>query len=242
MATPATNVARPAQFDRATQHRRSMIAKINIARQQLHMVEDDYRQLLFNATGRTSLRDCSDGQLANMITALKGKGFQPLPTAGPRVGRGKHAAGHPVARKARALWLSLHQLGVVRNPAEEALEEFAKRQLKCETFKWARQSEGFRVIEALKSMGQRAGWMQHNPVTQKPCSVTELQAGLCQAILAKLKVAGVVPQPWSLNDAAFRLCGIELGKHGPVTADQYQRLAGGLGAKLWEARPEGEGQ
>ncbi|MFX8708345.1 regulatory protein GemA, partial [Acinetobacter baumannii] len=69
---------------------------------------------------------------------------------------------HPMARKARALWISLHKLGVVHNPSEQALEAFAKRQLGCEKLVWARQSDAYRLIEALKSMAERAGWRQHN--------------------------------------------------------------------------------
>lgn len=239
MATPATNPARarPAQFDRATQHTRALYAKINIGRQQLHMVDDDYRALLFATTGKTSLKDCSTFELEKMLKALQGKGFKPLPKPG-----NKAAATHPVARKARALWISLHQLGEVDNLSEEALEAFAKRQLGCERFQWARQSEGYRVIEALKSWARRAGWPQHDPISQKPLSPLLLQSGLCQALLAKLQAIGAVPADWSLNDAAFRLCGIELGKDGPVTADQYHTLAGGLGAKLRLARPQGAGQ
>jgi len=245
MASPATNPARavPARFDRATQHTRGLYAKINIARQQLHMVEDDYRALLFQTTGRTSLKDCDTGRLEAMVRALQSKGFKPLPPASAGAGSARHkAATHPVARKARALWISLHQLGEVDNPSEEALEAFAKRQLGCERFAWARQSEGYRVIEALKSWARRAGWPQHDPISQKPLTPLLLQSALCQAILAKLQAIGEVPGDWSLNQAAFRLCGIELGRDGPVTAEQYHVLAGGLGAKLREARPAGAGQ
>ena len=35
--------ARPARFDRASQHRRGLIAKIHVARKQLAISEDDYR-------------------------------------------------------------------------------------------------------------------------------------------------------------------------------------------------------
>lgn len=136
--------ARPAQFDRSTQHRRGMLAKIHIARQQLGLVEDDYRQALFDLTGRTSAAECSDAQLERMIGWLKSKGFKPIPmkatgSAGSERA-GKTPAMHPMARKARALWISLYHLNVVRNPSEEALERFAARQLGCERLVWARQA------------------------------------------------------------------------------------------------------
>ena len=146
--------ARPATFDRSAQSRRSMLAKIHIARKQLAMDEDDYRQLLFEETGHASAGDCSEAQLSRVIERLKKLGFKPLPKAG------KKAATHPMARKARALWISLHHLNVVQNPAEEALEAFARRQLGCTKLNWANQREAYKLIEALKAMALRHGWRQ----------------------------------------------------------------------------------
>jgi len=204
-----------------------MIAKIHVAKKQLGMVEDDYREILFNSAGKTSLTECSDGELSLVIGALKARGFKPLPAKG--------AATHPMARKARALWISLYQLGVVHNRSEQALEAFARRQLGCERMAWARQSDAYRLIEALKSMAVRGGWRQHNPANQKPLSPRELQISLCEAILARLKTAEVAPQDWALHDAAWKLCGIENAQEKAWTAEDYERLAGGLGKKLRDA-------
>lgn len=212
------------QFDRAVQQRRAMIAKIQIAKKQLQIMEDDYRQALFERTGKVSLTECSDAQLVTMVDWVKSKGFRPTPA--------KAAATHPMARKARALWISLYQLGVVHNSSEKALETFAKRQLKCERLSWARQSDGNLLIEALKSMGARAGWLMHNPSTQKPLDPIGLQSSLCQAILRKLKEAGVAPADWDLHDAMWRLCGIENGRQAPWSAEDYATLANALGEKL----------
>lgn len=219
-----TAAAIPARFDRSAQHRRSMIAKINIARQQLNMDEDDYRQGLFDATGCLSLKGCSEPQLEKMLSWLKSKGFRAL--------QKKSGARHPMALKARAMWISLYQLGTVHNAAEEALEAFAKRQIGCERLVWARQSDAYRLIEALKSMARRAGWMMHNPVTGKMFGPIELKSSLCSAILIKLKEADAIPQDWALHDAAWRLCGIENLRERGWTAGDYEKLADGLGAKL----------
>jgi len=226
MPAVAKTVGRPAQFDRGNQHRRAMIAKINIARQQLAMDEDEYRQGLLDQTGHLSLRECSDRELDRMLDWLKRKGFRPLP--------GKKAADHPMARKARALWISLYHLGAVHNPAEQALEAFAQRQLKCERLNWARQSDSYLLIEALKSMAVRHGWIQHDRARQKPLSPVGLQISLCQAILAKLKAAGHVPADWELHDAAWKLCGEANARDAAWTAEDYARLAAQLGAKLRE--------
>lgn len=223
---PTAAKAVPARFDRATQHRRSMIAKINIAKMKLQMAEDDYRQGLLDATGKLSLKDCSDAQLERVIGWLKSKGFQPLP--------GKAAAAHPMGRKARALWISLHHLGVVHNPSEQALEAFAKRQLGCERLVWAKQSDAFRLIEALKAMAERHGWKQTDPLG-KPAGPALLQIHLCQAILGRIKDRDLCPAGWSLDIAAFRLCGIRNEATGGVfTVQHYERLAKALGDVLRE--------
>jgi hypothetical protein len=63
--------------------------------------------------------------------------------------------------------------------------------------------------------------------------VKGLQISLCCAIVVKLKDAGMVPAAWSLDKAAFNLCGIETGATvNGYTAEDYGRLAAALGEKL----------
>lgn len=221
--------AKPAAFDRFHQQRRTMIAKIHVARKELMIDEDDYRQIIFDeANSKASLTQCTVGELEMILTRLKALGFKPKPTGGRGV------ATHPMARKARALWISLYHLGAVHNPAEQALEAFACKQLGCEKLIWARQSDAYRLIEALKAMAIRNGWRQTNSAGQKLSPVT-LQSHLCDVILAKLKAAGVVPDEWGLHHAMWRLCGIENAREKGWTAEDYARLAAALGQKLREA-------
>jgi hypothetical protein len=198
-----------------------MIAKIQIARQQLQIDEDDYRQAVFDASGQMSLR-VHRYPAAQHPRLDEEQGLSALPRA--------RGATHPMAQS-RALWISLYQLGVVHNAAEAALEAFAKRQLGCERLAWARQSDANRLIEALKSMGERAGWLQHDRCTGKRLEPLALQASLCSAILIKLKERGVVPQAWALHDAAWKLCGIENGRAAPWTATTTS-AGEGAGRKL----------
>lgn len=215
----------PAQFDRASQHRRAMTAKIAIARKQLGMLEDDYRQILFDTTGRLSATECSEAQLAAVLKVLASKGFRAMPKGGKVVAR------HPTALKARALWISLYQLGVVHNPAEDALEAFAAKQLGCDKLAWARQSDAFKLIEALKDMGRRAGWAMHDKAGHALGHVG-LKESLCAAILKRLKANGVARMDWSLDEAAWKLCGIRTAQEQGWTASDYERLAAELGARL----------
>lgn len=223
--------AAPAQFS-ANPHRRAMTAKIHIAKKQLGLDEDDYRQIILDETGRTSAGACTDAELERILKRMEARGFKPLPKAGAT--GASRPAQHPVARKARALWISLHHLGAVESPTEKALESFAKRQLKCERLVWANQSQGYKLIEALKAMAVRHGWPQTDP-QGAALSTRELHEGLCRAILWKLKGADVIPADWTINTAAWRLCGIDVREQAPMGAEAYQSLAQALGRKLREA-------
>lgn len=223
----AKTIARPAQFDRASQQRRSMLAKVQIAKGQIGINEDDYRQAIFDQSGQMSLAKCTDSQLIKLLDWFKSKGFQPLPKGG------KSAASHPTARKARALWISLYHLGEVHNSSEEALEAFAKRQLKCERLAWADQRRAHSLIEALKAMAVRGGWQQSDRATGRPFDVKGLQISLCCAIVVKLKEAAIVPADWTMDRAAWSLCGIETAATASgYTVQDYERLAAALGEKL----------
>ena len=231
---PVAAKAQPATFDRASQRRRAMLGKVHIAKKQLSLSEDDYRQIIMDESGKMSAADLTDAQLHRVLGRFERQGFKPLAKSG-----GKRVAMHPVARKARALWISLHQLGVVHNPSEKALEAFAKRQLKCETLVWARQSHGYRLIEALKAMAEREGWSQRAE-DGSALSPLQLREGLCLAILHRLRDAKGADQSWTLNDAAWRLCGIDWRTEGyspPI--EEYARVAEALGEKLRAIVPAG---
>lgn len=229
MGLALTTTAAPAQFP-VDRRRRAMLAKIHVARKQLGLDEDDYRQILLEETGHTSAGDCTEAALERALKRFEGLGFKPLPKAGAQPAANRPAQ-HPVARKARALWISLYHLGAVESPNEKALESFARRQLKCERLVWADQRQGYKLIEALKAMAARAGWEQLD-ANGNPWTVLKLKERLCEAIVAKLRAAGEIPESWTLNDAAFRLCGIEVASGGPVTAEGYDAIANALGKKL----------
>lgn len=147
--------------------RNPRLAKVQIARKELALDDGAYRTMLERLTGKRSAGDCSDEELDAVLEELKAKGWTPRLIAGSaqrqqgvRPGLGRRPADHPLARKARAMWISLHQLGVVRQRGDAALEAFARRQLGVEVFQWADQGQGYKLVEALKAMAERAGWSQ----------------------------------------------------------------------------------
>jgi len=145
--------------------RNPRLAKVHIAKKELAIEDGAYRAMLVRITGQESAAACNDDQLEAVLDELKAKGWTPRFVAGSAPARAGKAlarrpADHPVARKARALWISLHQLGAVRNGSNAALEAFARRQLQVEVFQWADQGQGYKLIEALKAMAEREGWSQ----------------------------------------------------------------------------------
>lgn len=146
--------------------RRALLAKIHLGAKDLGLGEDTRRDVLEKITGHRSSADCSDRELIKVLAHYRTLGWAPAGAVKPRMGAvpvrkpSRATAQHPVALKARAMWISLHQLGVVRDPSEKALEAFGKRQLGVDRLQWADQSMGFRLIEALKKMAERAGWGQ----------------------------------------------------------------------------------
>ncbi len=224
--------ARPAQFDVANQRRRALLAKVHVAKKQLQLADDDYRAVIYRVTGNISAGDCTEPQLALVVEEFARKGFdaKARPT-GPR------PADHPAARKARALWISLHQLGAIDNASEQALEAFARRQLKVDRLQWADQALTYRLIEALKAIAARHGWNIDLAGVKPTAAPLVLKRRLVDAILLKLQDAGIVPAEWGVRRTAFDLAGITIGSALTASAEELEVLAKALGEKLRVAAP-----
>lgn len=225
----------PAQFDRATTHRRGMLAKVHIAKVQLRMSDDDYGAVLLRVAGQTSAKDCTDRQLDDVLREFKRLGFEPQARS-PRTAK---PADHPVALKARALWISLHHLCAIADPSEKALEAFARRQLRCDRLQWANQSQGYRLIEALKAIAARHGWNLAMDQVKPEAVAIVTKRRLVDAIAAKLRARDIVPDGWSERKIARQLTGIEIDSILFATGEELDRIAQALGAKLRAAMEAG---
>lgn len=168
--------------------RQKLLATVHIARKQLAMQDDDYGALMERVTGHRSAADCSDDQLHRAIREFEAKGFRSTS------GRSKRriVGGGETVRKARAMWISLYQLGAIRDGSDAALEVLGRRQLKVDRLVWANERHANRLIEALKAMADRAGWDQRVP-SRLPTRdrIRLLKDRLVGAQLAKLAAAGV---------------------------------------------------
>ena len=214
--------------------RRAAVTKVQIARRELDLDDDTYRLMLERLTGQTSSTACTDAQLGRVLDELKAKGWTPKIVhssgATPRRAAARSLsapkpADHPVAKKARALWISLWNLAEVVDPSEAALEAFAKRQLGCERLQWADQPLGYRLIEALKAWAERAGWSQSLHKRHQGREVLVLKQRLFEAQVLKLldrDGAVILPRQRCRTeadwDAAITLAGQAL-REGQVPRD-----------------------
>lgn len=217
----------PARF--ASQHRRSMLAKVHVAKKEMALDDDTYRAVIFRVTGHASSADCTDEQLTALLGEFRRLGWQAKPTL--RRGSGQSAskaADHPTAKKARAMWISLGHLGAIKNPSEKALETFAARQTECAQMQWADQGKMFKLIEALKAMALRHGW----DATGNDLKLTKRR--LLDAILARLVEKGFAAESWSLAEAATRIAGFtpKYAAHQFWDLGDFDAVAGAFGRLL----------
>ncbi len=157
-----------------------MIAAVHVGAKNLGLDDATRRKVMQRVTGLSSSSEMTAGQLALVLDEYKRLSGAKAPAVRP-AGR-RRPADHPVAGKARALWISLHQLGVVRDASDSALEAFARRQLQVEVFQWADQGLGYKLIEALKAMAERHGWSQDVAGFKGRAAIDELKRRLAVLI------------------------------------------------------------
>lgn len=133
--------------------RNGLIAKIHIARKDLALSDESYKAVLFGATGKESCKDMNLKELESVLSRFKSLGFSGKPA---RAGKRKMATGAQ-AKKIRALWLTLHEMGALRDPSEEALASFVARACGVDDLHWITPAQADRTIKALRGWISRAG-------------------------------------------------------------------------------------
>ena len=146
---------------------RSLQRLIFAACRQLGLDDDARRDLQVSVTGKSSLRDMSDGELKLVVNRLKEDGF----TDTPRNPRHKPAPRNDL-RMIHVIWRKLGQAGVLRDPSRAGLNRFIRARFEKTWGSVPADVDMLRewkliddVIQALKSWGQRAeidfDWEDH---------------------------------------------------------------------------------
>jgi phage gp16-like protein len=149
--------------------RSRLIVLLHVARRELRLDEASYRAILSAKTGKDSAADLSLPQLQAVLDYLKTTGFKvksSKPAAARHNAPAQTLASDPESRKARAMWLTLHAIGEVRDPSEAALQAYARRQCKVDRLEWVK--DPFPLIESLKSWCLRSLPAVVEPYLQRP--------------------------------------------------------------------------
>ncbi|EOE1791875.1 TPA: regulatory protein GemA [Citrobacter freundii] len=131
-----------------------LIQLIHIARNDLQMDEDTYRQMLQGLTGKASTKGMDVTQLNRVMESMKKKGFRVKPSGKAR--SGLPLDNHPQSKKLRALWLEMASAGIVRDCSEQALVLWVQRETGISALRWLSSEQASNVIEKLKKWQRRA--------------------------------------------------------------------------------------
>lgn len=131
----------------STQLRNAELAMIHIARKDLGLDDDTYRDVLWTVGRVRSSKDLDWTGRKKLLEHFKAKGWKP---SAPR----KAKATKPVAPGqpglVRSLWDELHAAGKVRDPSDQALGAWLRRNGWPERVEWLDGKQVTSAIEALK--------------------------------------------------------------------------------------------
>ncbi len=142
--------------------RQRLIRLIHVAKRDLNLDDETYRTILQRFGKKTSSADLTVPELDKVLEHLKRSGFKVRSKARPAAEKRPAQAkpSRPLAqdaesKKIRALWLFMHQLGVVKNPSEEALASYVKRIVGVDALQWISGDQAETLIETLKKWAMR---------------------------------------------------------------------------------------
>ena len=128
-------------------------AKINIACKQLNI---DKYGLIADRYGLESTKNLTRQQTRDLLNHFGALGWKP--TRGKNSGRKSKCSpkyDHPMMRKVVALWITLADAKVVKNPANYAMQKYVKRMTGKDNLRWCDKDDLRIVIEGLKRWGKR---------------------------------------------------------------------------------------
>ncbi|WP_040509157.1 regulatory protein GemA [Gluconobacter morbifer] len=127
-------------------NRKGRYAKLSIARKELCLDEDAFRDRLERETGKRSMRQMSIAELDKVLDGFKKDGFRPA--------RRPAVSSRPEVRKVFALWKELAP-ALRSGGTRESLRAFVKRMVGVDDPNFLSGSQAGVVIEALKAWEKR---------------------------------------------------------------------------------------
>lgn len=137
-----------------------LIQLIHVAKTQLGLDDELYREVIESCTGKTSSKLLSIPQLESVLTRMKQLGFQVESKDKAGV---KNLADDAQSRLIRHLWLQLHNAGQVRNSSETALAKFVENKVGVSALQFLSTKNADMIINHLRQWCKRCGIERLDP-------------------------------------------------------------------------------
>jgi phage gp16-like protein len=136
--------------------RQRLLALIHLAKKQLKLSEDQYRNLLYDWTGKDSAADLSATQLNQVLAGFKKMGFVvEVKRPGGRKGTRRKSNLSPAQSKLWAIWYDLEAQGKINQASSSALSKFCEGMTGVSHWQMLDDYQINKCIEGLKAMQKR---------------------------------------------------------------------------------------
>lgn len=149
--------------------RTRLIRLVQVGRRSLGLDEETYRELLAQQSGKRSAAELTLQELDKVLVAMKAAGFKPTvkrPVKETASKRLSPARGAPVKTAEigviRAIWITMHRHGLLRDGSESALNHYVERQtvrlndgIGVAEVAWLSDELAYPVLESLKNWHKR---------------------------------------------------------------------------------------
>lgn len=153
----------------ANNERTRLIRLVQVGRRSLGLDEETYRELLAQQSGKRSAAELTLQELDKVLLAMKGVGFKPTVKRAVNGGKPKRlspARGAPTKTAEigviRAIWITMHRHGLLRDGSESALNHYVERQtvrlnngIGVAEVAWLSDELAYPVLESLKNWHKR---------------------------------------------------------------------------------------
>jgi hypothetical protein len=205
--------------------RRRDLAFIHVAKKQLGLNEESYRDLIRRFSGGRT-ETSAELQVVERIKLM-----DHLKSLGAGKVKGRGADEREQASKLRALWRSLYHLGEVENPSDLALTAYVMRQTGMAALRWNRGADLNKAIECLKGWCDRIGYVPRRCDVPGAC-FNRFEPALIEAQWNQLRALGAFRHATDDNLSAW------LRDHFPaqypalLSADDAQDAVRSLGYRI----------
>ena len=144
--------------------RNRLIQLIHVAKRELSLDEELYRSVLKELTDKTSCSKMNIDELNQVLEHFKTVGFKvkKKSTTNRKTPKSNRSVS-PESGKIRAIWITMHQQGFVRDSSEQALDNYISRMLNRKTLgknisfhcQFLNSSQAVKVLEILKNWHKR---------------------------------------------------------------------------------------